>query len=149
MSGADLVALALPTPDGQQLVIQHAAGKRAQAALGLVLPVSASASGQVLSSGEALTLQDFGHDERVTRAARENIPLGPAIILPLGAPGDVRGVFTVGRDQGKMPLAPEAVEMVSDLRGAGGHRAGTRRAPQGRRAAGHPLRPGPDRPGPS
>ena len=113
MSGADLVALALPTPDGQQLVIQHAAGKRAHAALGLVLPVSASASGQVLSSGKALTLQDFGHDERVTRAAREQIPLGPAIILPLGAPGDVRGGFTVGRDQGMMPLAPEAVEMVS------------------------------------
>jgi signal transduction histidine kinase len=112
MSGADLVALALPTPDGQQLIIQHAAGKGAQAALGLVLPVSASVSGQVLSSGEALTLQDFGHDERVAAAAREHIPLGPAIVLPLGAPGDVRGVFTVGRDQGTMPLAPEAVEMV-------------------------------------
>jgi signal transduction histidine kinase len=40
------------------------------------------------------------------------MPLGPAIILPLGAPGDVRGVFTVGRDTGAMPLAPEAVEMV-------------------------------------
>ncbi|HEY5354356.1 MAG TPA: GAF domain-containing protein, partial [Streptosporangiaceae bacterium] len=111
MSGADLVALALPTPDGQQLVTQHAAGKGAHAALGLVLPVSASVFGQVLSSGEALTLQDFGHDERVA-AAREHIPLGPAIVLPLGAPGDVRGVFTVGRDQGAMPLAPEAVEMV-------------------------------------
>ena len=37
---------------------------------------------------------------------------GRPIILPLGAPGDVRGVFTVGRDPGPMPLAPEAVEMV-------------------------------------
>ena len=112
MSGADLVALALPTPDRQQLVIQHAAGAGAPGALGLVLPVNASVSGDVLSSGEAVVLQDFGHDERVAGSAREHMPLGPAIILPLGAPGDVRGVFTVGRDSGAMPLAPEALEMV-------------------------------------
>ena len=112
MSGADLVALALPTPDRQQLVIQHAAGAGAPEALGLVLPVSASVSGGVLTSGEAVVLEDFGHDERVAGAAREHMPLGPAIILPLGAPGDVRGVFTVGRDTGAMPLAHEAVEMV-------------------------------------
>ena len=112
MSGADLVALALPTRDRQQLVIQHAAGAGAPEAIGLVLPVSASVSGEVLTSGEAVVLEDFGHDERVAGAAREHMPLGPAIILPLGAPGDVRGVFTVGRDTGAMPLAPEAVEMV-------------------------------------
>jgi len=112
MSGADLVALALPTPDRQQLVIQHAAGVGAPGALGLVLPVSASVSGDVLSSGESVVLQDFVHDERVAGPAREHMPLGPAIMLPLGAPGDVRGVFTVGRDTGAMPLAPEAVEMV-------------------------------------
>ena len=112
MSGADLVALALPTRDRQQLVIQHAAGAGAPGAIGLVLPVSASVSGEVLTSGEAVILEDFGRDERVARAAREHMPLGPAIILPLGAPGDVRGVFTVGRDTGAMPLAHEAVEMV-------------------------------------
>jgi signal transduction histidine kinase len=112
MSGADLVALALPTQDRQQLVIQHAAGAGAPEAIGLVFPVSASVSGEVLTSGEAVILQDFGHDERVADAAREHMPLGPAIILPLGAPGDVRGVFTVGRDTGAMPLASEAVEMV-------------------------------------
>jgi signal transduction histidine kinase len=112
LSGADLVALALPTRDRQQLVIQHAAGAGAPEAIGLVLPVSASVSGEVLTSGEAVVLEDFGHDERVAGAAREHMPLGPAIILPLGAPGDVRGVFTVGRDTGAMPLAPEAVEMV-------------------------------------
>jgi signal transduction histidine kinase len=112
MSGADLVALALPTRDRQQLVISHAAGAGAPEAIGLVLPVSASVSGEVLTSGEAVVLEDFGHDERVAGAAREHMPLGPAIVLPLGAPGDVRGVFTVGRDIGAMPLAHEAVEMV-------------------------------------
>ena len=113
MSGADLVALAVPTPDRQQLVIQHAAGAGAQDALGLVLPVGASLSGVVMSSGEPVAVADFEHDERVASPAREHMPLGPAILLPLGAPGDVRGVFTVGRDPGAMPLPPQAVEMVS------------------------------------
>jgi signal transduction histidine kinase len=113
MSGADLVALAVPTPDRNSLVIQYAAGEGARQALGLVLPVASSISGAVLSTGEAVTLDDFGHDDRVVPVARQHMPLGPAIVLPLGAPGDVRGVFTVGRGQGAMPLAPEAVDMVT------------------------------------
>ena len=113
ISGADLVALAVPTPDRQNLVIQHAAGEGAPEALGLVLPVAASIFGTVLSSGEPVILDDFGHDGRVVSVARQHMPLGPAIILPLGAPGDVRGVFTVGRGQGAMPLAAQAVEMVT------------------------------------
>ncbi len=113
MSGADLVALAVPTPDRQQLVIQHAAGAAAADAIGLVLPVSRSLSGQVMASGEPVAVADFGHDERVAGAAQQHLPLGPAILLPLGEPGDVRGVFTVGREPGSMPLAPQAIEMIS------------------------------------
>jgi signal transduction histidine kinase len=113
MSGADLVALAVPTPDRQQLVIQHAAGAGADAVIGLVLPVGASLSGQVLSTGHAISVADFGRDERVAIAARAHMPLGPAIILPLSAHGDVRGVFTVGREPGAMPLPWQTVEMVS------------------------------------
>jgi signal transduction histidine kinase len=113
MSGADLVTLALPTPDHRNLVIQHIAGEGAGAALGLVLPIAASVFGEVLATGEAVMVDDFGHDDRVALAAREHMPLGPAIVLPLGAPGDVRGVFTVGRGHGAMPLAAEAVEMVT------------------------------------
>ena len=112
LSGADLVALAVPTRDRQQLVIQHAAGAGADRVIGLVLPVGASLSGQVLSSGQAISVAVFGRDERVAVAAREHMSLGPAIILPLSAHGDVRGVFTVGRDPGAAPLPWQAVEMV-------------------------------------
>ena len=38
MSGADLVVLALPTPDRKRLVIEHACGDGAAKALGLALP---------------------------------------------------------------------------------------------------------------
>jgi signal transduction histidine kinase len=113
LSGADLVALAVPAGDQKRLVNTHAAGDGADGALGLVLPVAASMSGQVLTSGEAVVLEDFRNDGRVNPIAREHMPLGWAILLPLGAPGNVRGVLTVGRDPGSLPFPPQAVEMVT------------------------------------
>jgi signal transduction histidine kinase len=113
LSGADLVALAVPAGDQRQLVNTHAAGEDADGAMGLVLPVAASMSGQVLASGEAVVLEDFRNDDRVNPIAREHMPLGWAILLPLGAPGNVRGVLTVGRDPGSLPFPPQAVEMVT------------------------------------
>ena len=117
MSGADLVALAVPTPDRQQLVIQYAAGAAAADAIGLVLPVGASLSGWVMINGERVVVADFGHDERVAAPAREHLPLGPAILFPLGEPGDVRGVFTVGREPGAPPLPPQAIDLISTFAG--------------------------------
>ena len=113
LSGADLVALAVPAGDQKRLVNTHAAGEGADGALGLVLPVAASMSGQVLASGEAVVLEDFRNDGRVNPISREHMPLGWAILLPLGAPGNVRGVLTVGRDPGSLPFPPQAVEMVT------------------------------------
>jgi signal transduction histidine kinase len=112
MSGADLVVLALPTADQMRLQIQHAAGAGAEEALGLVLPATSSASGHVLATGELLSVDDFSHDDRVARVAREHMDLGPAILVPLGTAGNVRGVLTAGRHPGAMPLAPAAADML-------------------------------------
>ena len=112
MSGADLVVLALPAGNRTGLVIEHAVGEGAADALGLVLPVDGSVSGLVLSSGKPLSLDDFSGDERVAAVAREHMHLGPAVVVPLGAPGNVRGILTAGRRPGSMPLAPPAVEML-------------------------------------
>jgi signal transduction histidine kinase len=112
MSGADLVVLALPAGDSAQLVIEHAAGQGAEDALGLVLPVSESVSGLVLTTGKSLSIEDFSSDERVAAVAREHLGLGPAVVVPLGAPGNVRGILTAGRLRGSLPLAPPAVEML-------------------------------------
>jgi signal transduction histidine kinase len=113
MSGADLVALALPTADGKQLQIEHAAGDGAEEALGLILPTQSSASGQVLQSGELLAFEHFSDDERVSAAARLHMHLGPAVVVPLGTAGNVRGVLTAGSHPGSMPLAPAAVDMLA------------------------------------
>jgi signal transduction histidine kinase len=113
LSGADLVALAVPAGDGRQLVNTHAAGEAAAEALGLVLPIAQSLSGQVLASGQAVAVEDFRGDGRVNPVAREHMPLGWAVLLPLGAPGNVRGVLTLGRDPGSLPFPQQAVEMVT------------------------------------
>lgn len=112
ISGADLVVLALPVAGREQLVIEHAVGEAADQAIGLVLPVAGSVSGIVLTSGKPLALDDFGADPRVARVAREHLNLGPAVVVPLGAPGNVRGILTAGRRPGSMPLPPPAVEML-------------------------------------
>ncbi|HEY2127237.1 MAG TPA: GAF domain-containing protein [Streptosporangiaceae bacterium] len=112
MTAADLVILALPDADREHLRISHAAGENAQAALGLRLPAGASLSGAVLATGQPVTVEDFGHDQRASRSAREALELGPASLLPLGHAGNVRGVLTVGRAAGSMPLPRAAMELA-------------------------------------
>jgi signal transduction histidine kinase len=112
ISEADLVVLALPVGNDRQLVIEHGAGEGADEAVGIVLPVARSVSGMVLNSGKPLYLEDFGRDERVAVAAREHLHLGPAVVFPLGAPGNVRGILTAGRRPGSLPLPPQAVEVL-------------------------------------
>jgi signal transduction histidine kinase len=114
MSGADLAVLALPEDEHHQLVVRHAAGADAARARGLALP-DTSLSAEVLATGEPVTLEEFSRDQRVAQVARERMTLGPAVIFPLGGAGNVRGVLTVGRHPGSMPLPHAAVEMVGSF----------------------------------
>src|SRR5205823_4149368 len=89
LSGADLAVLALPSEDGRMLMVTHADGEGAEAGHGLVLPGGQSLSGQVLSTGEPVIADDFAHDERAAKSARGAMSqIGPAIVFPLGAPGN-------------------------------------------------------------
>jgi signal transduction histidine kinase len=116
LSGADLVVLALPDEEGRRLTITHAEGDGADATRGLVLPVGESLSGQVLASGEPVTSADFASDKRAAQAARGAMSqIGPAILFPLGAPGNVRGVLTVGRLHGAAPFQPTLARVVASF----------------------------------
>jgi signal transduction histidine kinase len=116
LSGADLVALALPDERGRGLTITHADGDGADAARGLVLPAGHSLSGQVLASGEPVTSADFAADERASQAARGAMSqIGPAVVFPLGVPGNVRGVLTVGRRHGAPPFPQAQADVVASF----------------------------------
>ena len=114
LSGADLVTLALPDENGGRLALEYAEGDGAAQARGLVVPAGESLSGQVLATGQSITVDDFATDPRTADVTR--VPMGhigPAALFPLGAPGNVRGVLTVGRRQGKQPLRQGAIDVVA------------------------------------
>src|SRR6266496_3435784 len=116
LSGADLAVLALPEEEGRRLTITYAAGDGAEAARGLVLPAGESLSGRVLATGEPVTSDDFAADERASAAARGAMSqIGPAVLFPLGVPGKVRGVLTVGRRHGAAPFPPAQVDVVASF----------------------------------
>ena len=114
LSGGDLVVLALPDEEGRRLTIEYAEGDGAAEAKGLVLPPAQSLSGQVLETGEPVTVDNFAEDARTADVSRLHMGhIGPAVLFPLGTPGNVRGVLTVGRRRGGPPLPPAAVSVVA------------------------------------
>jgi signal transduction histidine kinase len=116
LSHADLVVLALPEQDTRRLTIRFAEGDGADSTRGLVLPAEQSLSGHVLSTGEPLAVDDFGTDERTAAVVREPMGhIGPAVLFPLGAAGDVRGVLTVGRRRGGPPFPEATAEVVGSF----------------------------------
>jgi two-component system, NarL family, sensor histidine kinase DevS len=116
LSGADLVVLALPDEEGRRLTITYAEGDGAEATRGLVLPTDQSLSGQVLATGEPVTSADFATDERASLAARGAMSqIGPAVVFPLGAPGNVRGVLTVGRRHEAAPFPQVQADVVASF----------------------------------
>ena len=116
LSGADLAVLALPDEEGRRLTIAYAEGDGADATRGLVLPAGHSLSGRVLATGEPVTSGDFAADERAAAAARGAMSqIGPAIVFPLGAPGNVRGVLTVGRRHGAALFPPAQADVVASF----------------------------------
>jgi signal transduction histidine kinase len=116
LSGADLAVLALPDEEGRRLTITYAEGDGADDTRGLVLPAGHSLSGRVLATGEPLTSADFAADERASAAARGAMNhIGPAIVFPLGVPGNVRGVLTVGRLHGAAPFPPAPADVVASF----------------------------------
>ena len=116
LSGADLAVLALPEEGGRRMTVSYADGDGAEATRGLVLPAAESLSGHVLTSGEPETSVDFAADERAARAARGAMSqIGPAIVFPLGVPGNVRGVLTIGRRHGAPPFPETQAEVVASF----------------------------------
>jgi signal transduction histidine kinase len=116
LSGADLVVVALPEDGGRRITITSAVGDGAEGVVGLVLPADHSLPGQVLATGEPVTISDYSADPRSAEAARGPMGhIGPKMIFPLGVPGNVLGVLSVGRRQGGPPFAPAAADVIASF----------------------------------
>ncbi len=116
LSGADLVIVALPEDGGRRITIASAVGDGADSVVGLVLPADRSLAGQVLATGEPVTIPDYLADPRGAEAARDLMGhIGPKMIFPLGVPGNVLGVLSVGRLRGGPPFTPAAADVIASF----------------------------------
>ncbi|HXS66460.1 MAG TPA: GAF domain-containing protein [Streptosporangiaceae bacterium] len=128
MTGADLVMVTLPMADGRHQRIEHAAGDGAGEMLGLVVPMHDAVTELVVGKAQRLTLCDYGATELTgagqagrpltaglarVPAITESLRLGPMVVVPLGAPGQVRGVLSAGRRKGSAPLSQPAADMLA------------------------------------
>lgn len=102
IAGADLTAVTLPVPGGEELEVRIAVGLGASAHAGLVLPLSGSFVGAAARTGEPVVSTDVRKDPRITAGPPRWEGLGPAVAVPIGtAAGGVRGVLMVARAAGQ------------------------------------------------
>jgi len=113
MTGADIVMVSLPMPDGRHVRVEHAAGADADQALGLVVPLENSVTARVIRKGERISIPDYRAEEPISEHAKARLVIGPLEVVPLGAPGKVRGVLSAGRRPGTMPLSQAAADMLA------------------------------------
>jgi signal transduction histidine kinase len=112
MTDADLVMVTLPMADGRHQRIEHAAGDGAGEMLGLVVPMHDAVTELVVGKAQRPAICDYGSAE-LTGVSAPSLRLGPMVVVPLGAPGQVRGVLSAGRRKGLAPLSPPAADMLA------------------------------------
>ncbi|MER6355463.1 GAF domain-containing sensor histidine kinase [Streptomyces sp. NPDC001634] len=112
MACADLVTLAVPVGDNGELVVEAAAGARAEEVRGLLLPASALAA-KVYTSGETITCEAVSADPRAEGGSASVVELGPAFFIPLGTREHVRGVLQVANVPSGSRFTDAVVDMVT------------------------------------
>ncbi len=114
LTGADIAAITMPTGEPGALLVEFADGPLAGEMRGLSVPADASLAGKVMATGEPLTVSDVSV---AGAAAVRGRPLGPGIFVPLGQPGEVRGVLSVVAQRDALPFSPAVVQMVESFAG--------------------------------
>jgi signal transduction histidine kinase len=116
LTGADVVFVGIPEDDGRRVNVVSAEGEGAAEIRGLMLPPERSLAGQVLATGQPLTVPDYTGDPRSAQATLGPLEhVGPMTVFPLGVPGNVHGVLSVGRRRGGAPLTPAAFDVIASF----------------------------------
>ncbi|MEU0490844.1 GAF domain-containing protein [Nocardiopsis sp. NPDC006139] len=109
IGGADTAVVLLPDPRARgHLFAEIADGPVAQEILGTPVEIHDSVCGQVYESGEPMGIPDLG---------QANCPMlthrgyGPGLLVPLGTPGNTRGVLLLGKLSERAPF-PSAIRRM-------------------------------------
>jgi signal transduction histidine kinase len=112
---ADLVVVALPDAEREDLVIVAAEGVGAELLRGTAVGVEESLLGAVFKSGQPESVPDMSADERSRTDLVPGIELGPGLLVPLGTSGQVRGVLSIARVAGAAPFDVSILQLTADL----------------------------------
>ena len=112
---ADLVVVALPDAEREDLLIVAAEGVGAELLRGTAVGVEESLLGAVFVSGQPESVPDMSADERSRTDLVPGIGLGPGLLVPLGTPGQVRGVLSIVRVAGAAPFDVSIPQLTADL----------------------------------
>lgn len=112
IADADIVTVVLPTPDHSKLMVEVAAGTRAEDLVGVTYPFANSLAGMAFTSGRAVTIADASADEQVPVHLSLALPIGPVLALPLVGTSVTRGALVVGRVVGRHPFDDADLDMA-------------------------------------
>ncbi|MEV5545808.1 GAF domain-containing protein [Streptomyces sp. NPDC052309] len=115
ITGSALAALSTPVRNTDTLTVELAIGHQADAHRGLVLSVEGTLTGAAFASGTPVTSPDVAHDDRVTAGPPRFAGLGPAVAVPIGAGGNVRGVVLLARETGAGDFSGKELEPLNSF----------------------------------
>ena len=110
---ADLVAVALPTVDGEVLRVEVAVGSGADAVIGVHVPVAGSLCGRVLTTGRPLRDSWRQESAGLGSAVSAEPALDPVMIVPMAGTHQVNGVLIAARLQDQAAFTDDDLDMVS------------------------------------
>jgi signal transduction histidine kinase len=115
MTDADLVTVTFPAGE-HEVRVEIAEGEGAEALRGHELPAEGTLAGLVAQTAEPCVVADirerFGDSQQFP-----DLRVGPALAVPLGAAGKVRGVLGLAKHGGRMPFSAAELRMMEALAG--------------------------------
>jgi signal transduction histidine kinase len=115
LTQADLAVVGLPDAEAEDILVTAADGVGEERLRGVALPIGDSLLGAVFKAGQIEIVPEVAADPRSRSEVAPDPSLGPAILVPLGGPGEVRGVLSVVRAAGGALFDETDVALVSDL----------------------------------
>jgi signal transduction histidine kinase len=114
---ADLASVAVPSRDGAHLTVRTADGTGADELVGDSFPMEGSVSGEAITSGRVVALEDAAADDRVAQPVVRSGRYGPALFVPLAARGEPFGTLLLARRRGGPPFDQAAMRLAEVFAG--------------------------------
>jgi signal transduction histidine kinase len=113
IAAADVVTFMMPSADGQNLIVEVAAGEGSDELIALTSPIENSLIGAAFSAGEPVLVGEVEQDHDQLGTPSDLLALGAVMIVPLGGDHRPRGVLVIGRHRGRHRFTDADLEMAT------------------------------------